>query len=263
MKNILSKASLVCMLLFILSCAKETVHIDVDGSNGGAAFFKAKIDGQPIEFKLATKAIYNVLDKKTVEIVAFNNDGKTLGFVIDDFKGTGKYLITETMLTTMSYLGNAEDFESFFVSVSGQITITTYNDKHISGKFDFVGNNGDKDIHITGGEFSIDLTTSPEHEHLGGNKFSAKLNGVLTGFKGQVINAGVLNINGMYGTKTITLSLRDFNGVGTYTLTPDLYTGNTLVYIPSADDAEFVCTSGTATVTSVTNKIFKGTFSAH
>lgn len=262
MKNIFTKTSLCCLLLFILSCAKDIEYIQPGGGKGGAAFFKAKVDGQTIEFKQATKAIYNVLDKKTIEILAFTESGKTMGFVIDDFKGPGKYLITETMLTTMSYIGDPQDFETFFISTGGQITITSYSDKLITGKFDFTGNNGERDIAISNGEFSIDLSALPIHDHLGDNKISAKLNGVLAGFKGQIIIGGtVLNISGMYGTKAITLSLRDFNGVGTYTLTPDLYFGNTLVYIPSADDAEFVCTSGTATVTSVDNKIFKGTFS--
>jgi len=261
MRNIFAKTSFFCLLLLVLSCAKDTTHITVGDNSGGAAFFKAKVDGQTIEFKQATKAIYNVLDKKTVEIIASNNDGKTMGFVIDNFKGAGKYLITETMLTTMSYIGDMQDFETFFISVGGQITITTYNDKLITGKFDFVGNNGDRNMNITSGEFSIDLSTLPVHEHLGDNKFSAKINGELMGFKGQTLGGGVLNVSGMYGTKTMTLSLRDFNGVGTYTLTPDLYFGNNLFYIPSGDDAEFVCTSGTATVTSIVNKVLKGTFS--
>lgn len=260
MRNIFAKASLFCLLLFVFSCAKDIEYI-VPGGSGGAAFFKAKIDGQSTEFKLATKAIYNVLDKKTIEIVAFNSDGKTVGFVIDDFKGPGKYLITETLLTTMSYIGDAQDFETYFVSTSGEITITSYSDKLIVGKFNFTGNNGDRDINITSGEFSIDLTKLPVHEHLGDNKFSAKINGVLMGFKGQTLGGGVLNVNGMYGSKTMTLSLRDFNGVGTYTLTSDLYFGNNLFYILNADDPEFVCTSGTATVTSVDNKVLKGTFS--
>lgn len=260
MRNIFAKASLFCLLLFVFSCAKDIEYI-VPGNGGGSAFLKAKIDGQTVEFKKGTKAIFNVLDKKTVEVAAFNDGNKVISFTIDDFKGPGKYLITETMLTSMSYIGDMEDFETFFISTGGQITITSYSDKLITGKFDFVGNNGERDIAVTNGEFSIDLSSLPVHEHLGDNKFSAKLNGVLMGFKGQAIDAGVLNVAGMYGTKTMTLSLRDFNGVGTYTLTPDLYFGNTLVYIPSADDAEFVCTSGTATITSVANKVLKGTFS--
>ncbi len=258
MKNIFAKTSLFCLLLFILSCAKDIEYIQPGGGKGGAAFFKAKVDGQTIEFKQATKAIYNILDKKTIEIVAFTESGKTLGFVIDDFKGPGKYLITETMLTTMSYIGDPQDFETFFISTGGQITITSYSDKLIAGKFDFTGNNGETDIPVSNGEFSIDLSTLPVHEHLGDNKFSAKLNGVLMGFKGQVISPGVLNITGLYGTKTMTLALWSFSGVGTYTLES---VANRLVYIPSADDAEFVSTSGTATITSVANKVLKGTFS--
>lgn len=261
MKNILLKTSLFCLLLFTISCAKNTEYLEAPGNIGGTATFKAKVGGQTIELTKATKAIYNVLDKKTIEITAYNDGGKMMGFVIDDFKGAGTYQITETMLTSMSYIGDLQDFDTYYTSTSGKITITTYTDKLIAGNFEFVGNNGTKDVSITNGEFSVDLSTAPVHDHLGDNKFSAKLGGVLTGFKGQISYGGsALNIIGSYGTKNITLGIRNFTGVGTYTFNDDMFFGNNILYNPNADD-DYLSTSGTVNITSVTNNIYKGTFS--
>lgn len=239
-------------------CQRNGIHRSA--KRWGPAAFKAVVEGKVIEFNTATKAIYNVLDKKTIEITAYKGEEKMMGFVIDDFKGTGSYSITETMLTSMSYIGDIEDFETYFISLSGQITITTYTDQLIVGKFDFIGNNGTTDISVTNGEFSVDLSTAPEHDHLGGNKFSAKLNGALIGFKGQIIHGGsALNISGSYGTKNITLGIREFTGIGTYTFNDDQFFGNNIMYNPNADD-DYLSTSGTVDITSTDNNTLKGTF---
>lgn len=255
MRNLL-KASLFCLILFTFSCVSETERLTVPVNS----FIKAQVGGQSVEFNTATKAIYNVGDKKSIEINAQSNNGKMIGFVIDGFTGAGSYEITETMLTTFNYVGNIEDFETYFLSTSGRITITTSTDNLIAGKFEVVASNGTDNINISNGEFAIDLTKSLVHEHLGDNKFSAKLNGTLTGFKGQIVSAGVVNIVGMYGTKSITLALPSFTGVGTYPLN-DVFLGDRLSYFSSADEPEYISTSGTATVTSVANNTLKGIFS--
>jgi len=250
------KTSLFCLMLFTFSCAKDTERLTVPVKS----YIKAQIGGQAIAFDQATKAIYNVGDKKTVEIIANNSGGKMIGFVIDGFIGTGSYEITETMLTTFSYVGNIEDFETYFSSTSGRIIITTFNDNLIAGKFEVVANNGNDNINITNGEFAIDLTTTEIHDNLGDNKFSAKLNGISSSFKGQIVSAGVINIVGTYGTKSMTLALPSFAGVGTYQLN-NTFLGDRLIYFPNADEPEYVSTSGTATITSVANNTIKGTFS--
>lgn len=258
MRNILYKLSVFCLILTVFSCAKDTEYIPVDE---GTTTFKATVKGQTIEFKNATKAIYNVLDKKTIEITAYSSGEKMINFIIDDFKGVGSDDITETMLTTLGYVGNVQDFDTYYTSTSGKITITTYNDKLIVGKFEAVVNNGSEDVSITNGEFSVDLSTAPEHEHLGGNKFSAKLNGALIGFKGQIIHGGsALNINGSYGTKNIDLGIREFTGIGTYTFDDDRFFGNNIIYSPNAADDEYFSTSGTVNITSTDNNTIKGTF---
>ena len=258
MRNILYKLSIFCLILTVFSCAKDTVYLEPPVDTGSATF-KAIVKGQTVEFKNATKAIYNVLDKKTIEITAYGSGEKMINFTIDDFKGVGSYDITETMLPTLGYVGNLQDFDTYYISTSGKITITTYNDKLIVGKFEAVVNNGSEDINING-EFSVDLSTAPEHDHLGGNKFSAKLNGTLVGFKGQIIHGGsALNISGSYGTKNITLGIREFTGIGTYTFNDDQFFGNNIIYNPNADD-DYLSTSGTVNITSIDNDILKGTF---
>ncbi|SOD15200.1 hypothetical protein [Pedobacter xixiisoli] len=256
MRNILAKASLFCLILFTFSCAKDTERLTAPTKS----FIKAQIGGQAVEFTTATKAIYNVGDKKTVEITAFTPSGKMIGFVIDGFTGPRSYEITESMLTTFSYIGDIQDFDTYFISTSGTITITQANDNLIVGKFEVIANNGTEDISISNGDFSIDLNTAETHEHLGDNKFSAKLNGVLTGFKGQVVAPGIINIIGMYGTKSMTLALPSYTGVGTYQLS-DTFLGDRLSYFSSADEPEYISTSGTAIVTSTANNTIKGTFS--
>lgn len=257
MRNILYKLSIFCLILTVFSCAKDTEYIPVDE---GTTAFKATVKGQTVEFKNATKAIYNILDKKTIEITAYGSGEKIINFTIDDFKGIGSYDITETMLTTLGYVGNLQDFDTYYTSTSGKITITTYNDKLIVGKFEAIVNNGSEDVNITKGEFSVDLSTALEHDHLGGNKFSAKLNGTLIGFKGQIIHGGsALNISGSYGTKNITLGIREFTGIGTYTFNDDQFFGNNIMYNPNAND-DYLSTSGTVNITSTDNNTLKGTF---
>lgn len=250
------KVSLFCLILFTFSCTTETERLTAPVES----FIKAQIGGQSVAFSTATKAIYNVGDKKTVEIIAYSGNGKMIGFTIDGFTGAGSYEITETMLTTFNYVGDIEDVGTYFLGTSGRITITSSNDHLIVGKFEVVANNGTDDINITNGDFSIDLTTAKVHEHLGNNKLSAKLNGVLTGFKGQVIAPGTVNIIGMYGTKSITLALPSFSGVGSYQLNNE-FMGDRLAYFSNADELEYVSTSGTAVITSTTNHTIKGTFS--
>lgn len=261
MRNLIAKASLFCLLLLTFSCAKDTEYIDVDGTTDG--YINAKIGSESFSFKPSSKAVYNILDKKTIEINAMVGK-KMLGFSIDGVTGPGTYQISEDILALVVYASDVEDLETYFYSSSGSITITSINDKSIIGKFTATFNKDDPEstesLTITNAEFSVDLTKIQEHEHLGVNKFTAKLNGVLTGFKGQTIIAGVLNVEGRYGSKLMTLSLPSFNGIGTYQLS-DIPLGDRLSYLPNDDAAGYVSTSGTAIITSISNNTLKGTFS--
>ncbi|CAM3313489.1 Transferrin-binding protein B C-lobe/N-lobe beta barrel domain-containing protein [Flavobacterium longum] len=284
MKNI--KFLPLFMLLFaafnFTSCTQDLEPVDpaivipdpTDPTDPTEGEFKATIDGS--QYTASTTLVY--ITGGAIQITAVRPSGDNFGFILDG-TATGTYGSVDNILTynpAGSEFGwwavNPEDGEQNVGSVI-VTEIDTVN-QTISGTFSFTGYWSDFEDtsppapkQITNGVFT-DLpytTDSPTND-----TFFAKVNGVnfnqnnlLTAVisvnEVEVISIGVENANG----EAMTVSVSTELGVGSYPITGSLNTDGVQIIYTNAAGQEGTATSGSVSISEVTDDRIKGTFSGN
>ena len=78
--------------------------------------------------------------------------GEDLSIFVDDYPGPGRYNLTDSTYTLLSYHRGTGSHDVFY-AVQGTLVIASYDGKQISGTFEFKGSNGQDFKTITEGKF--------------------------------------------------------------------------------------------------------------
>ncbi len=277
MRNIIAKASLFCLLLLTFSCAKKTEYINAGGDDTTHPSLKAKVNGKLVNCEMTTAALYN----ESPKVMAIMGSKGTEIFSLDikDFKGVGTYSLSNGAAT---YVVSSQGNMSSYTSTQGTIKISTSTDKKITGTFEFkcVNDDDQSEKTISEGSFSVNVTTygtdpgtnpNPGNPDPGTNpnpgtstNMSAKINGTVLDLDGDgnLIKSSLVGdmmmIMGTSGTKSISLSILNYRGNGTYNVS--VSTGSAIYTEDFSADAIFTAKSGKITITSATATTIKGTF---
>ncbi len=277
MRNIIAKASLFCLLLLTFSCAKKTEYID-PGINTTHPSLKAKVNGKLVNCEMTSAALYNESPK--VMVIMGSKGTEIFSLDISDFKGVGTYSLNNGAAT---YVLSSQGNLSSYSSTQGIVKITTSTDKKITGTFEFkcINDDDQSEKTISEGSFSLNVTTYGTDPGTNPNpgtnpdpgtnpnpgtstSMSAKINGTLLNLDGdgKLIKSSLIGdmmmITGNSGTKSISLSILNYRGNGTYNVT--VSTGSAIYTEDFSADAMFTAKSGKITITSSTATTIKGTF---
>jgi hypothetical protein len=153
---------LLIVAITMVACKKEKLTKE---TQEGANTFSCKINGKvfmPKQELFGPAPLYAQVDtfngKETMSISASNPNTfiQNMHFVIENFKGIGVYdIATSNGIYVDSYLKVSSP--NLQKAESGFIRITKYQDKILSGTFEFNLKNGSQNIAVIAGRFDITL----------------------------------------------------------------------------------------------------------
>lgn len=273
----------VIMLLFaaagLISC--ETEQIDQNllngqqngGNNTAPASFKVDFSN---ETYTASTAQAQVQGTNMAIIGARGTAGEVVSLTIPGGVATGTYN-TATMMYVPSATGGGFYSNTNFETgaTNGSVTITNINTtaKTVSGTFNFTGyyssptqnlpnvaftNGSFTNVPYTGTIPGTNPPTNPTQEEY----YKATVNGTVMDFSDDIqiiTSGGFMNLMGIDGSNSISITVNESNGVGTYEFSSSPFPGPTAFY--SNGMGIFTSQSGTLTIISKQNGWIKGTFS--
>lgn len=271
MKNTFLKISMICLVLFTISCAKPTEPLQ---AGGDVSSLKVKIDGSLNEFQSVTAVIMDLSPKKALQIIASKGTTQGLSIMLNDFKGVRTYDLSEDANIVTFTLDIKKPLETTFLAEEGKLIITSSSAKTISGTFEFKAknsaNNSEKIfkegtfvINIADPNNNPSIPVTPTNANM-----KAKIDNTSLSFAGeanwtkftQPMAMNKMIIMGYSDKKMLSIAIDDYQGVGTYQIndTNDHTILYTLDFSKNASD--YVSVSGKITVTSSTSNSLKGTF---
>lgn len=271
MKNIKSLLLLLIITSFgFSSCQKDIVFVEGSGPGGTkpttyTTKMSAKVDGVLIECEFAYAQQYTNSDgTKDIQIYGIKS---AQSFILDfqNFKGVGTYNAAD-LISSGTYVSGVNDpFNNGHYAESGTIKVTTYDSKVIIGTFEFKAVNTIGEIkNITEGQFVISLEPIPGPEPGETGNMNAKIDGTKISFTTEAVlmlNSPLgksMSIIGSNGVKTMSLSIYDFKGVGTYPVP-----GSSQCFYnedQSQTGSFYSENSGKVVITSANGNKIKGTF---
>jgi Family of unknown function (DUF6252) len=267
MRNIFLKISICCLILFTISCAKTTEHINILPDS----FMKVKIDGVWFESEMPTAVIMEVSSKKTMQIIGGKGKYEVLSFMLDNYIGVGTYNLSNENITT--FADTRKPLESYFAT-KGKLIITSATEKAITGTFEFEATNYNDNSTKTfkEGSFVISIPDPKNNPSVpvnpGNSNMKAKIDNVSISFTGeasllkitQPFSVNDMVIHGMNDKKMLSINISDYKGVGTYEINGQ--TGHMILYSLdySQNAGDYAAISGKIVVTSSTSNSLKGTF---
>ncbi len=270
MKNFKTLSLLALFLIVgLFSCQKPIIFVEGSGPGGGnvpgttpgngTVYMKGKVNGVMVECTSVTAAVMPITSTETtIQIMGFKGN-QGFNIMLNNYKGVGTY---DLFVDVGTYIGNIMDPNTAYFSEQGTVKITEATDKYVKGTFEFKGINGDGETTtITEGQFmSTVVSTGDPGQGADNSRISVKIDGTQTTFDDcQIVSPGALNIIGAAGLRSITLSVVDFNGKGTYDVTGKINEGAYLSYTIDANTT-YREISGKITFTEENDDGLVGTF---
>jgi hypothetical protein len=278
MKSTLIRFSLLLFIgAFVMSSCKDNNNDDDDDNNPPptvTADFKAKVDDVQFEGKFISAKI-----DKNNNLIIYSYDDQdaeiTLGML--NFDGEGTYELSPSSQNGATYDSDTSVtgyYTTFGENGNGNIIITKWEDSDslISGTFSFDAQyiSSTSIVTVTDGVFNNLIIDFVGEHHPVDTSFTAKVDGVdyEGNFKiGQIDQNNNLRLFSVDALNAgITLGIKNFNGVGTYQLTPNSQNG--AVYTPDTTGEFFYTTFGPngngsiiVTMWDESDSLISGTFS--
>lgn len=271
MRNIVTKASLFCLILLAFSCAKDIEYLK---AGGDASSLKVKIDGTLTEFQNVTAVIMDVPPKKALQIIASKGTNQGLSIMLNDYQGKKTYDLKEDPSIVSFTLDVKRPLETTFLAEEGKVVITSASATSISGTFEFkaVSISDDSEKIFKEGSFTISIADPSKNPPVpvdpSNANMKAKINNTSLSFAGEanwikatqpvVVNS--MMINGYSDKKMLSIMIDDYKGVGTYEIND--INGHMILYSLdfSQNAGDYSAISGKIIVTSSTSNSIKGTF---
>lgn len=243
-------------------------------------YMRAKVDGVAWESErsvLPTAASH--VSPGLYVLIASTTNSYRFSFTLSNIPGPGTYPLGVSALVrggTVTLSLPPSTWLTPLSGAAGTITLTEVTNTRIKGTFAFsaraVGGGPNDLKSVTDGEFDLPLTTVGVIGPIPDNAWSevkAQVNGTpfLAANIATLFNSGSFAITAFNENRTLTMTLTQVNGPGTYALAP-LPPARLMTVVGDGVNANICCwgvygaASGSVTITSITSTRVRGTFSA-